>query len=133
MEARFGIEHDENRRKHEQRADEMQKWARGDGAEEEFRETQQNRRHRYDPERDLRRSDDRETAQNAGETTEPAEDEILDADKEREKKAQRVNTRARVKREQEFREKKEKRSRDPQDKIQEEHDRKINYMNNQRY
>jgi hypothetical protein len=25
MEARFGIEHDENRRKHEQRADEMQK------------------------------------------------------------------------------------------------------------
>jgi hypothetical protein len=131
MEARFGLEHDEHTRKHKKRADEMNKGYRGDTADEEYRETQQSNRNRYDPERDVWRTDDRTEATKNGETTEPHDEDLADQDKKREEHEARVNNRARVQREREYRGAEE-RVYHKQEENQEEHDRKMEYMNNNR-
>lgn len=131
MEARFGLEHDSHARKHKRRADEMNKGYRGDTADEMFRETQQSNRDRYDPENDVWRTDDRTKANEGGETTRPHDDDLADQDKKRKQREDRTNNKARVLREREYRGKKD-REYSKQEENQEEHDRKLDYMNNTR-
>ena len=131
MEAWFGLEHDEHTRKHKKRADEMNKGYRGDTADEEFRETQQSNRNRYDPENDVWRTDDRVKAHEGGEVTEPRNEDLADQDQKRKQRDDRVNNKARVLREREYRGKEE-REYHKQEENQEEHDRKMEYMNNNR-